>query len=462
MTPRPIRPIRPPDWLVRGAADVAGVSVALARSGVRRSAKPSQLVPIERALRRWGHSMAALAAVAAIRFPARVAVIDDLGSITYGELDRRVGAQAGGLAATYGLVAGSKVVVVCRNHRGLLEAGLAAARLGADVVVLTTEGSADKALGGFVELVRRQRPDLVIADEEFNAAMVGLGVPTVLAWQDGRPGEDDAADSLDRLAAGDWPDPPDPARPGTIRTLPPRFNRPRADLAGADLAGPRTPSVASLAGVTATTVNQGGLRAGEPLVINPPLSHGLSLECTMLALFHGSPLVLTRRYDARSALASVDQHRAGSMVVVPAMVRELVDLDPAEVAGYDLASLRAVICGGAALSAAVVDRFVARFGAILSTVYWTSEAGIVALAAPDDLAAAPGTVGRPVLGASVQILDDDGRRVDPGTTGRVFAGRTDTGDLGWSDDRGRLFLAPPEEAGSDDVRSGPPGRGNGQ
>lgn len=452
MTRRPIRPIRPPDWLVRGAADVAGVSVALARSGVWRSAKPSQLVPIERALRRWGQSTAALAAVAAIRFPARVAVIDDLGTITYERLDQRVGAQAGGLAATYGLVAGSKVAVLCRNHRGLLEAALAASRLGADVVVLATAVSAGEPTGGLIDLVQRQQPDLVVADEEFSAGIEGLGVPIVLARHDG-PGEATTADSLDRLAAADWPDPPDPARPGTVRTLSPGSDRSRAGVGGAEHAGPSTSTAATLAAVTATAVGRSGLRAGEPMVISPPLSHGLALQCATLALLHGSPLVLTRRYDARAALTLVDQHRAGSLVVVPAMVQELLELDPAEVTGHDLGSLRAVICGGSALSPAEVDRFVARFGAILSTVYWTGETGIVALAGPEDLAAAPGTVGRPLLGASVQVLDDDGRRVGPGTTGRVVVGRTDTGDRGWSDDRGRLFLAVPEKAESDQAGS---------
>ncbi|HEU4948495.1 MAG TPA: hypothetical protein VFT31_15195, partial [Kribbella sp.] len=62
-TPRPIAPMRPPDWLVQGAAEVGALSVALIKSGVWRSARPSQLIGIERALRTWGQSMAALGAI---------------------------------------------------------------------------------------------------------------------------------------------------------------------------------------------------------------------------------------------------------------------------------------------------------------------------------------------------------------------------------------------------------------
>src|ERR1700710_1298560 len=110
--PRPIGPMRPPDWLVHAAGEVSGVSVALIRSGVWRSARPTQLVSIERALRHWGQSMAALGATRAIRSPAQPAVIDELGTITYRELDRRCSRQAAALRAQYGIVAGSKVAVL--------------------------------------------------------------------------------------------------------------------------------------------------------------------------------------------------------------------------------------------------------------------------------------------------------------------------------------------------------------
>jgi len=67
-TIRPIPPLRPPGWLMQGAAEVGELSVALVKSGVWRSAGPAQLVRIERALRTWGQSMAALGVIAAIRY----------------------------------------------------------------------------------------------------------------------------------------------------------------------------------------------------------------------------------------------------------------------------------------------------------------------------------------------------------------------------------------------------------
>jgi fatty-acyl-CoA synthase len=195
------------------------------------------------------------------------------------------------------------------------------------------------------------------------------------------------------------------------------------------------------------------------MVICPPLFHGLGLLNSMLALFLGSPLVLSRRYDAAAALASIDRNRAGSVVAVPVMLQRMLDLGPAELAKHDLGSLRAVISGASALGPVLAERFIAQFGPVLCDAYGSSEIGIATIATSADLLAAPGTVGRPCLGSSVRILGDDDQVLATGETGRIFAGgglvfggysdgssktvvdgRMSTGDLGHLDESGRLFV----------------------
>ena len=442
MRPRPIGPMRPPDWLVRGAAEVGGISVALIRSGVWRSVGPSQLLGIERALRQWGQSMAALGAIAAIRYPDQPAVIDERGQLTYQALDRRCERIAAGLAAQYGIVAGSKVAVLCRNHRGFLEATLSASRLGADVLFVNTEFAGPQLKA----VLEKHQPDLLIRDEEF---IVDTDLPQILAWHD-----DPAADlvGLDRLVLSDAVGAPAPDRPGHITIL-------TSGTTGAPKAAPRAPTVGGLAGLTASALNRFGLRAGEPMVICPPLFHGLGLLTSMLALFLGSPLVLARRYDAAAVLASIDRNRAGSVVAVPIMLQRMLDLGAEQIAEYELRSLRAIISGASALGPALAERFIAQFGPVLCDAYGSSEIGIATIANSADLLAAPGTVGRPCLGSSVRILDDNDRPVAVGETGRIFAGgglvfggysdgssktvvdgRMSTGDLGHLDKAGRLFV----------------------
>jgi acyl-CoA synthetase (AMP-forming)/AMP-acid ligase II len=430
--PRPIAPIRPPEWLVQGAAEVGGVSVALLKSGVWRSARPSHLIGIERALRHWGQSMAALGVIAAIRYPDRAAVIDEDGSTTYAELDHRCERIAAALHAQHKIVAGSKVAVLCRNHRGFLEATLSASRVGAEVLFVNTEFAPPQ----LATVLERHRPDLLIYDAEFNPPAV---VPSVLS-------------DLDELAGSDAPEAPKPDSPGHITIL-------TSGTTGTPKAAPRVPTALGLAGLTASALNRIGLRSGEPMVICPPLFHGLGLLTSMLALFLGSPLVLARRLDAGAVLASVERTRAGSMVAVPVMLRRMLELGPTEIATHDLRSLRAVISGASALGAPLAERFITQFGPVLCDAYGSSEVGIATIATSADLIAAPGTVGRPCLGSSIRILDDNDRPVPTGETGRIFAGgglvfggysdgssktvvdgRMSTGDLGHLDRFGRLFV----------------------
>ena len=185
--------MRPPEWLVQGAAEVGGLSVALIKSGVWRSARPSQLIGIERALRTWGQSMAALGAIAAIRYPDRAAVIDEAGEITYAELDRRCERIAAGLHDRHGIVAGGKVAVLCRNHRGFLEATLAASRIGADVLFVNTEFAPPQLQA----VLERHRPDLLIHDAEFTPP---AGIPAVRSDLDDLAGSTAAAGTAAGLA----------------------------------------------------------------------------------------------------------------------------------------------------------------------------------------------------------------------------------------------------------------------
>src|SRR4051812_46691521 len=83
------------------------------------------------ALRRWGPTPAAGYAAAAIRSPAELAIVDDRGSLTFDDVQRRTNALARAWSDS-GLRAGDAVAILCRNHRGLVEAIVACSKLGTD------------------------------------------------------------------------------------------------------------------------------------------------------------------------------------------------------------------------------------------------------------------------------------------------------------------------------------------
>ncbi len=134
----------------------------------------------------WRENMSATSgfASAARRCPDRPGLVDELGTLTWRELDRRCDTFAAALQALAGGPPNA-IGIMCRNHRGFIEALVAANRIGADVLLLNTS-FAGPALA---EVVHREGPDAVVYDEEFtatlNQALDGRpDVTRIVAWTD--------------------------------------------------------------------------------------------------------------------------------------------------------------------------------------------------------------------------------------------------------------------------------------
>ena len=88
---------------------------------------------------RYGLTLASAAEMSAIRYPDRVAVVDERGSITFGDLGRRAAALADALHDEGLLREGDRLGLLCRNHRDVVMAAVAGSRLGADLVFISTD-----------------------------------------------------------------------------------------------------------------------------------------------------------------------------------------------------------------------------------------------------------------------------------------------------------------------------------
>jgi fatty-acyl-CoA synthase len=170
--------------------------------------------------------------------------------------------------------------------------------------------------------------------------------------------------------------------------------------------------------------------------------------------------VLPRAFDAEETLALIERHRVEVLVVVPTMLKRIMDLDPAARHRHNTSSLRVVVCSGSALDPRLARSFMDEFGPVIYNLYGSTEVAWATIATPRDLLEAPGTVGRPPPHTRLEILDGAGRPQPPGATGHVFVahemlfeGYTDPakdrtrvqgmltpGDLGHLDEDGRLFL----------------------
>ena len=418
---------------------------ALVRAGVLAPVRPDRLLRMGGAALELGLGPATGVAAGAARHPDQVAIADELGTVTFVELDRRAARIAAALGDDYGVGPDRSLAIMCRNHRCFAEAFIAGSRLGADLLLLNTDFPGPQ----LAQVIEREQPGAAIFDEEFapafeEAKFAGAGI---VAWHDG-----EAAVTLDALASRTSAQSRASRHQGSITLL-------TSGTTGTPKGAPRKPSAAAMVGPMTTLLEHVPLRSREAILVAPPLFHAFGLAGLGLGLLLGSKVVTARRFEPEAALAAIEQHNVTAMIAVPVMLERIMRLPDDVRARYDTSSLGAVFCGAAQLTGSLSNAFMDEFGDILYNGYGSTETGFGAIARPADLRAAPGTVGRPPYGSSVAILDADRRPLPDGETGHVFIGGPlifegysgggsketanglmNTGDLGHIDAEGRLFI----------------------
>jgi fatty-acyl-CoA synthase len=415
----------------------------ITRAGLLRRESPLKVAGALRALARYG-TLGGTGAVAAARDPDRIGLIDELGALTFGELDQRASAVAAALHRR-GLRGGDGVAILARNHRGFLDALYGAAKCGARLILLNTDFAGPQ----ISEVCAREGARMLICDEEYLAALGGFEAElgTLRAWADS-PGED----TLEHLIAegAGAPAPPAPEQKASLVIL-------TSGTTGTPK-GAQRQDPSSLIPVAAM-FSKVPLRAHETTVIAAPAFHALGFAHLLAAQALGSTVVLRRRFKPEALLQDIAAHRATAVIVVPVMLRKLLALGREAIAGVDHSSLRIIFVSGSQLGGELCLRAMDAFGPVVYNLYGSTEVAYVTIATPEDLRVAPDCVGRPPLGSIVKILDEHGREVAQGETGRIFVsngfafegytgggtkevidGLMSTGDVGHLDEEGRLFI----------------------
>jgi len=415
-------------------------------AGILAPTRPDKLVRAGLAVARFGPTPAAGYAVAALRYPDEVGLIDELGQLTFSEIHQRTNRLAHALA-DHGVNEGDSVGIMIRNHRGFVDATVACSKLGASVLYLNTAFAAPQ----LTDVARRERPKALIYDAEFTELMrdAGRRRKRFIAWHDG---DERAADpTLDELIEhGDPADVVAPSDPGRVVIL---TSGTTGTPKGASRKQPETldPAAALLSKIP--------LRARESTMIAAPLFHSWGFAHFTLALALSSTIVLHRKFDPEATLSLTAQHRCEALAVVPVMLQRILELPRETIERYDVSALRVIAASGSALPGELAFKVMDAFGDVLYNLYGSTEVAWVTIATPEDLRAAPGTAGRAPRGTVVKLLDEQGQEVAEGKTGRIFAanemlfegytgggakdvigGLMSTGDVGHFDRDGRLFV----------------------
>ncbi len=429
--------------------DAAGLVTTMRRAGIITAMRPDKYLRIASAMARENMGITSGFAASAQRCPNRPGLVDELGMLTWQQVDQQADALAAGLQALPG--GEPKVLgIMARNHRGFVLSLIAANRIGADVLLLNTSFAAP----AMAEVVNRESVDAVIYDEEFTGTVDQAladrpGAAQIVAWTDTHTHDVTVAKLVEQHRGQE------PRRSGS---------KSKVILLTSGTTG--TPKGAKHSGggpeVLKAILDRTPWHTEDRVVIVAPMFHAWGFSQLAFAASMACTIVTRRKFDPEATLELVDRHRAKGLCVVPVMFDRIMDLPENVLNRYDGRSLRFAAASGSRMRPDVVTAFMDRFGDIIYNNYNATEAGMIATATPADLRAAPDTAGKPAEGTEIRILDGEFQQVPTGDVGTIYVrnstqfdgytggptvkgkafheGFMSSGDVGYLDEAGRLFV----------------------
>ena len=391
----------------------AGTSVkVLGSAGVIRPYSPVVLARLARTLKQWGTGPAGGFAALAVRDPDHVGLSDERGELTFAQMHARSNALARGLR-DLGVKEGDAVALMCRNHRGFVDASIAANKLGADILYLNTAFAGPQLL----EVLERDAPGVLIHDEEFTDLVSGAKVSTtLLGWTDDADADEvGGVTTIESLIRGqDGSDVDAPTRHGRTVIL-------TSGTTGTPKGAPRTE-----AGIDAAVSLLSGmpLKRGWRTHIAAPLFHTWGFGHFALGMLLGSTMVLRRKFDPETCLRTLVEEDCRAVVVIPVMLQRILGLPEDVQQSYDLSRVRVVASSGSALPGDLALTWMDRFGDNLYSTYGSTEVAYACIAGPRELRRSPSTAGKPPYATVVKVLGEDGTEQPAGESGRIFVGNS--------------------------------------
>lgn len=388
-------------------------------------------------------------------------------SLSRAELHERAARAASGYAAL-GVGAGDAIAILMRNEIAFLEASLAASMLGAYAVPLNWHFTAAE----LAYVIDDCDAKVLVVHADLLGLLEGAQLPAALHRLVVRtPPEVCEAFKVAPEAAQtprghtDWEQwlaqqqPWTQSAPGGLESI--IYTSGTTGKPKGVRRQPPTPEQQARTQEMRGTVY--GLVPGVRLILPAPLYHGSPNVVAMRAARMADSLVLMPRFEAEELLALIERHRATSIVMVPTMFVRLLRLPKEVRERYDLSSLRTVFHAAAPCPPDVKRAMIEWWGPIISEWYGTTETSAVTFCDSAQWLAHPGTVGKPLPGARLEIVGEDGQPVPTGQTGEVYMaldfypdftyhkreedrrrierdGLVTGGDIGYLDEDGFLYL----------------------
>jgi acyl-CoA synthetase (AMP-forming)/AMP-acid ligase II len=415
------------------------------RAGIIRAERPDRTARVILSLLRWGNTPAAGFEASAARFPNEPAILDEIGTLTFDQVNKRTSALAHSIVEA-GISSEDNVAIMCRNHRYFIETVVALSKIGANALFLNTAFSGPQ----LSEVVKREKAEAIVYDAEFLEMIGGArrNRKRFVGWHKTEHITDPTIEDL--VEQGPEGSLSPPREPGKVVIL---TSGTTGTPKGASRSQPKSmdPAVALLSTIP--------LHSRDRTLIAAPLFHSWGFAHFTLGMLLSSTYILQRKFDPEATLAAIERTQATVLVVVPVMMQRILELPARTRHKYDTSSLRVVAASGSALPGELSTKWMDEFGDTLYNLYGSTEVAWATIATPEDLRKAPGTAGKPPWNTVVRLFDEKDKEVAEGETGRIFVanqfefegytgggtkaaieGLMSTGDMGRFDKEGRLFV----------------------
>jgi len=347
--------------------------------------------------------------------PNKTAIIFEEAKITYAELNQRANRACCWLQSL-GIEKGDRVAAMLGNCPEFIEIFLACARLGAIFVPLNFR-SAPAELDYFL---KNCRPRLFVFGSEFMAAVSKVDfkneMPQVLLSAMGEASNQHNIlhyNSENAVFNGKSPflthssGPTDPEEPQVIMYTSGTTGLPK----GAVLSHRKTFFNCLNADIFFK------LYFDDIMLILLPLFHsgGLFIQASP-TIYKGATIVLHSKFDPRKFYQDIERYKVTKFLGVPTVYNALVNIDAKE--RGDISSLKVCAGGGEKTTPALFEKC-REAGLAFRQVMGQTETSILLWASEEDSFQKPGTVGRPVFHADVNVVNKNGNSVKPGEVGEI-------------------------------------------
>ena len=206
------------------------------------------------------------------------------------------------------------------------------------------------------------------------------------------------------------------------------------------------------------------LKSQSSILIPGPLYHNGPFLWAMESLFKGSLVVITTRFDAERTLSLIEEHKIDTVYMVPTMMQRIWNLPDSARLKSDLSSLSTIWHLAAPCPIWLKEAYIEWLGAdCIWELYGGTEGQGTTIISGEEWLKHKGSVGKPVAGCAMKIVDDEGRTLAAGETGEVFmrpdlgqgttyryigaeakfleGGWESLGDIGRMDEDGYLYLS---------------------